>query len=445
MITHNDTSPVLHRVVKVPSEFRLTETVDGTNVTYGGDVRMGDLRNTGSADFLVYRSVGDAHDGGGMKPCFLGAFDIDGTPLWRQGDGGTQPTRPGPVAIHDIDGDGRTEVVCLFHDPSIEAAPTSMANVCIQIRDGETGEIKGQAAPEGLRACEGEGPNWAHQRIMIANFRGRSTPQDFVIKLGEHILAFDSSLDLLWEYVCPWTDYGHCPSYIVAVGDIDGDGRDEVNGGYFLLDHDGSALWENDIAPHMDSVAVDLWDKGRMRAICSGYGHVVDASGEVVLALGEAHVPHGQEVRVGCFSGERRDPHMVIRHNGHCASALVVDTSGRVVNELEMNATLNNTGMEVVRWNGVDGPDLLYNGGMLWDPLSGGGVTLPDLPLPEAVGRMAWYHCIPANVCGDAREELVLYNPWDTGIYIFTQNNNAPVAAPDLKFGPRQYNARLMD
>ncbi len=437
--------PRLSCIVDVPETFCATESVKGRTVSYGGDIRIGDLRNSGQADFLVYRSVDNAHDEGGMKPCFLGAFNGEGQPIWSSGDGGIQPSRPGPVAIHDLDGDGRTEVICFFHDGRIDAAPTSMANVVIQIRDGKTGCVKHEAAPARFRLCHGQGANWAHQRILIANFRGLPTPQDFVVKLGAHLLAFDSNLEVLWEYESPWTEYGHCPAYIPAVGDIDGDGRDEVNGGYSLVDHDGTVLWQKDLAPHTDSVAIEPWDNGRMRAICSGHGHVLDERGDVVLKLGHGKVPHGQEVRVGRFRSGDSNPQMILRWNAHSTAVLVVDVAGETLAELDLNPSPNNTGMEVVFWDGEDAPALLYNGGMLWDPLRGTGVALPELPPPEPVGRMAWYHCIPANVSGDAREELVLYNPWMAKVYIYTQDDSEEDPFVDFEAGPRQYNPRLMD
>ena len=437
--------PVLWRVIDLPQVFSTTECVRGHAVTYGGDIRIGDLRNTGQADFLVYRSVHNAHDEGGMKPCFLGALTADGEPLWSDGDGGTQPSRPGPVAIHDLDGDGRTEVVCFFRDERVEADATSMDNVVIQIRDGASGRVKHEGAPERLRSLRGQGANWVHQRIMIANFRGLATPQDFVVKLGARILAFDCDLNILWEYESPWTEYGHCPAYIPAVGDMDGDGRDEVNGGYFLLDHDGAILWQDDLAPHMDSVAIAPWDGGRMRAICSGHGHVLDEGGRAILRLGGELVPHGQEVRVGRLRRGDSTSQMVVRCDGHSTEALVVDVHGNILRELNLNPTPNNTGMEVVYWDGDDAPALLCNGGMLWDPMGGAGIPLPGLPSPEPVGRMAWYHCIPANLCGDEREELVLYNPWSTRIYIYTQPDSDGSAVSDYRAGPRQYNPRLMD
>ncbi len=442
--------PVLWQAIEIPEAFCMTARVGGREVTYGGDLRIGDLRGEGVADFLVYRSVGDAHDGGGMKPCFLGAFTAEGKPIWQVGCGGTQPSRPGPVAIHDLDGDGRTEVVCFFHDPHIKADPESMADVVIQVRDGRTGAVKHQAAPAAFRACRGHGPNWVHQRILIANFRGMSSPQDFVVKLGARMLAFNAELEVLWTYESPWTAYGHCPAYIPAVGDIDGDGRDEVHGGYFLLDHDGAVLWEKNLAPHMDSVLIAPWDGGQMRAIGSGHGHVLDTEGRVVMRLGGDLVPHGQEVRVGHFrrcEDGRPDPQpqMVIRSQGHDTQVLVVDTHGTVLKTLDLNPSPNHTGMAVVHWQGHDGPDALYNGGMLWDPLVGAGTALPGLPTPEPVGRMAWYHCIPADVCGDWREEVVLWNPWTAHVYIYTQADNDLDAYAGYEASPRQTNARLMD
>ena len=58
---------------------------------------------------------------------------------------------------------------------------------------------------------------------------------------------------------------------------------------------------------------------------------------------------------------------------------------------------------------------------------------------------MDWYHCIPANICGDEREELIVYNPWTSRIFIYTQRDNDATAFTSFKAGPRQYNPRLMD
>ena len=314
----------------------------------------------------------------------------------------------------------------------------------MQIRDGKTGAVKCEAAPDKLQACKGRGPNWAHQRILLANLRGKKSPRDFVVKLGDTLLAFNEHLEVMWDYPIRWNEYGHCCAYTPAVGDMDNDGRDEINGGYFLLEEDGTPLWEKPVAPHTDSVCIAEWDNS-MRAFCSGHGHVMSKTGAIILKLGGAVVPHGQELRVARFCQNRRDPQMAIRYNGHTPNVILVDTQGTVLNKLQLNATPNNTGMEPVYWNGIKAPALLCNGRQLWHLETGESKTFPELPASVGTKRAGWYHCLPANVCGDTREEVVLYNPWDRNIYIYTPQPFHQEAYTAYSPGPRQYNPRIMD
>ena len=434
-------APILSKKIKIPADL-LIETEQGH---FGGDIRLGDLTGNGQADFIVYRAVDNFHDGGGMKPCFLGAFTSNGRVLWNRGKGGLQPGRPGPVTIHDIDNDGKTEVICFFQDSTVKCPPTSMENVVIQIRDGASGDVEIESSPEELRRCWGSGPNWAHQRILIANLRGNAKPSDFVVKLGENLLAFDQNLNILWKYKSKWKQYSICPAYIPSVGDIDGDGKDEVNGGYFLIDQDGRVMWEHLLGRHMDSVAIAPWDNGKMRAFCSGFGHVMDEEGNVVLKLGEGIVPHGQELRVGRFDKEIPGPQLMIRYKGHSPDVLLVNIKGEVVRRFKLNPCPNNTGMEAVYWYGPEKPALIYNGGMLWDGKGRKFAILPGLSKPFGNQKQGWHHCIPANLCGDEREELVVYNPWEPVICIYTPAPLEPEKYTGYQPGPRQYNARLMD
>jgi hypothetical protein len=432
--------PLLWKRIELPEAVLAEHEHQGQLLSYGGDVRLGDLTGDGRADLVVFRSTD-----GGMKPCFLAAVDDRGKPLWKVGQGGQQPTRPGPVAAYDLNADGATEVLCLFAKADEASTAGKMNNVVVQLRRGSDGALLRQNAPEELRRCKGKGPNWVHHRLLVANLRGKAQPQDFIVKLGDTILAIDDRLQVLWTYRTGWNEYSRCSAYIPSVGDIDGDGRDEVNGGYFLLDEDGTPRWEAQLGRHMDSVAIVPWDHGRMRAICSGFGHVVDAEGNVILKLGADVVPHGQEARVADFLPELPGPEMVLRYNGHRPDVLVVANDGRVVKRFELNDSPNHTGMEAVYWNGPDRPAVLYNGGVLF---RGDGSRLAALPgLPEPVGppKMGWYHCIPADVCGDKREEVVVYNPWDRFVAIYTPAPLRESAFEGYAPAPRQYNVRLMD
>ena len=58
---------------------------------------------------------------------------------------------------------------------------------------------------------------------------------------------------------------------------------------------------------------------------------------------------------------------------------------------------------------------------------------------------MAFYHVTPANICGDEREELVLWDPTAAHVYIYTPAPLDESAYTAYQPGPRQYNPRLMD
>lgn len=389
---------------------------------------------------------------GGMKPTFLGAFEMDGNLLWQVGGGGNQPSRPMSVAIKDWTGDGADDVICFWHQPQagLKTDWQSLADVVIQLRDGQTGKVLREASPKAIierRRKDPVGANWVHQRLLIANFRGTPQPRDIAVKLGDTYVALDEDFNVLWTYQSEWVKYSQCPAYIPAVGDIDGDGRDELLTGYHLIDNDGQLLWKNKLGANMDSVSIDRW-QGTMQAICSGFGHVMTTKGNVVLSLGKDAVPHGQEVRVADFHDGHSGNEMALRAFGHTPTIhLVSSQTNQIINTIELQFSPTNVGMEPVYWHGPEKRALLFNGGWLWDLQLGQGRQLPGLPPPNGgeVHRMGFYHTIPANLIGDDREELVIWDPTASHIYIYTQSQlNAKITAK-YHHGPRQYNPRLMD
>ena len=445
----------LYKRVAIPDVF-LNETDENR---WGGDIRIGDLTGDGTVDFVVYKSVG------GIHPCFIGAFTLEGERLWSLGDKHLEirdtdtkdtylttlsPDRPGPVAIYDLDADGQAEVICFWIDTDVpEASKWDLSAIRLMILDGATGAIKRSTAPDALRQCnadaEGERhiPNYVHQRLMIANFSGNAQPQDFVVKVGVNLLAFNHELEQLWEYTDEWFRYPKHSAYIPAVGDFNGDGLDEVNGGNFGLAADGTVLWNRYFGENTDSVLVADWN-GDKRAILSGGGQVVDANGNPILSLGFDVVPHGQEIRCGKLLSDVSEDALVIRYNGHHPDLMVVDKNGQIRSRFRVDETPNNTGLEVIRWHGAENPELIYSPAALYNSAGEKVVTFPELPPPTG-GKMGWYHCFPADVCGDAREEVILYDPYSDAVYIYTPSPFQPDLFGGYQHTERQYNARLMD
>ena len=442
---------LLFRQLAIPKPFLTTHK----GHTFGGDLRIGDLNGDGRCDFLVYRCNDGAPKGahmGGMKPAFMGAFDLDGKPLWQVGMGGNQPSRPMSVAIKDWTGDGADDVICFWHrpQPGLKTDWQSLADVAVQLRDGRTGKVLREVTPKAVtdrRRKDPVGANWVHQRLLIANFRGTPEPRDVVVKLGDTYVAMDERFNVLWTYRSEWVKYSQCPAYIPAVGDIDGDGRDELLTGYHLIDHDGRLLWKNKLGANMDSVTIDRW-QSKLRAICSGFGHVMDARGKVILSLGKEQVPHGQEVRVADFHSGYAGNEMVLRALGHKPTVhLVSSQSNKIIHTIELQFSPTNVGMEPVYWSGRGKPVLLFNGSWLWNLQEGKGWQLPGLPPPNGgeVHRMGFYHVIPANLVGDAREELVVWDPTARHVYLYTPKPLNGTRTTKYLHGPRQYNPRLMN
>ena len=388
-----------------------------------------------------------------------------GEPLWSFGDKHLEirdadakdsmlttlsPDRPGPVAIHDIDADGQAEVLCFWVDENAsEVSKWDLSAIRLMILEGATGAVKHISAPEALRQCnasaEGEIhiSNYVHQRLMIANLCGNAQPQDFVVKVGVNLLAFNHKSEMLWQYTDEWFRYPKHSAYIPAVGDFNGDGLDEVNGGNFGLAADGRVLWNHFFGDNMDSVLVSEWN-GINRAILSGGGQVLDAEGNPILSLGFDVVPHGQEIRCGRLLPDASENALVIRYNGHHTDLMVVDSNGQIQNRFNVDETPNNTGLEIICWRGDEDCELIYSPAGLYDSAGDKVVTFPELP-PATGGKMGWYHCFPADVCGDAREEVILYDPYSDAVYIYTPTPFQPDLFGGYQHTERQYNARLMD
>jgi len=442
-------------------EVRVPETMLGPGPTglCAGDIRIGDLDNDGRVEFVCYRNAAF------LKPAFIGAFDLDGEPLWTFGDPGRTvnvpdedaealglmpPERPGPVAVADVDGDGRTEVLALVLREGVERTDHwGLDGVQFVLLDGASGEVKRRGVCDALEAADAyvDGDllhaNWVHLRLMLCDLRGTGHPGDFVLKAGKTVFAFSGDFELLWAYECLWNRYPEHCTYIPAVGDVDGDGRDEVNLANAVLDDDGTPLWERFLGEHNDSVLVQEWD-GRVRAICSGYGHVLDERGEPLVSLGGDLVPHGQEVRCGDLRADSPGNELVLRYDGHTPRVMIVGQGGEVLDRFEVPESPNNTGLEVVRWNAPGAPGVIYSPAAFVDGHGRRVADFPELPEPTG-GRQGWFHCFPADVCGDEREEVVLYDPQGASVFIYTP---APLDEAEYEtylHTARQYNARLMD
>ena len=417
----------------------------------GTFVTLGDVDNDGEVEFLLsYLGPYSAH-------LRLVAVDLNGAKLWDFGDpsvgrhaSGTQsdigyPCR-GFCVAYDIDGDGRTEVLVEFWN---DGEPV------LTLLDGGTGRVRAEVvSPFGMDVRDPVG--FATSRpspvVMIAYLGGPDAPPCFVLKyeasnrIPTHAAAFDAGLNTVWHVRGKPAAMGHH----TAVADIDRDGREEVVFGELAVDGEGETIFEREFGAYADMVEIfdtPADDRRIVLSICvHGPVYCLDPTGRTIWEKSRQEVPHGQSAWAGNFLPERNGLEIVLLTSGHFGKFTAVDAeNGHDLAKFEHRAGLiDNEGarkypdMPVkVHW-GAGGADAL------WVPVDrmlvdGAGNCLSDLgERDSAVARSLQAgtskqqlaaQAIAADLCGDEREEVVLYQPYHGEVvFILTQPDSDAAA-----------------
>jgi hypothetical protein len=242
---------------------------------------------------------------------------------------------------------------------------------------------------------------------------------------------------MLWEIHASQHSMGHVPT----VGDVDMDGREEVILGTLLVDENGKILWEKKVERHADCALIaDVHPSaGRevLMSICStGPVFCLSAMGKMLWEKTQKEVPHGQGIWVGNFIDEEPGSEVVILRSGHVGDFITVrGNDGKQL--AAFRHTKNYEGYPdfpcVVNWKGTKEQSL-------WIPIDrtivdGHGRVVAELGKYEPMVKelLQWgeskrhiaVQAFALDTCGDEREELVLYQPYNgQAILIFTQEDS---------------------
>lgn len=260
------------------------------------DAAVGDLDGDGRYEIVLKQEMSprDNSQKGATGETKLEAYGLDGTFLWRINLG--RNIREGahytPFIVYDLDGDGRSEVACRTSDGTVDGTGRVLGEAGADHRDpsgfilkgpefltifeGATGRVlatAGYIPPRGdvrawgddygnrsdrFLACvaylDGVRPSLVlcrgcYTRIVLAawNWRdGRLT----------HVWTFDSDADPASR---AFRGQG---SHNLAVGDVDGDGRDEILYGACTIDDDGKGLYTTGLG-HGDALHLSDLDPDR--------------------------------------------------------------------------------------------------------------------------------------------------------------------------------------
>ena len=384
----------------------------------GRNVRFGDLDGDEQVEMLFAQNLprvrGDAFD---HIQC-LTAVDLNGKVLWQKGKPHESLgllTNDTPFQIHDLDGDGKHEVVLI-------------QDFQLKVLDGKTGRLLRSTWMPPMAADLKERPYELNSGDAIAflDLSGKGRRSEILVKdRYRYFWIYDENLRLLWNGE---GQTGHYPYPM----DVDGDGREEFALGYTLWSPDGKPLFsrDKDFRDHADGISVGNYSADPKQAplvyACgSDEGFLLfDLKGNVLKHL---RIGHAQSPSVGKYRADVEGVQlMTINYWRNPGIVSLFDWQGSLLKQGE--PIHSGSPLLPVNWRG-DGAEFamlsgnVREGGMIDGELRR-VVMFPDDGHPDLAFAVL-------DLTGDVRDEIVL---WDQKqVWIYTQDrpfNGKRIYAP---------------
>lgn len=272
-------------------------TPDGVNYSYtAGDASAADLDGDGEYEIVLKwdptNAKDNAHDGY-TGNVYLDGYEMDGTQLWRIDLGrniraGAHYTQ---FMVYDFDGDGKAELATKTGDGTRDAAGTVIGNANADHRNSGGRPLSG---PEYFSIFEGSTGrllttiDYPNQRGNIRdwgdNYGNRSDRflagvayldgqrPSMIFSRGYYEKSMITALD--WrngQLTRRWTftadgsqnqSYTGQGAHSLTIGDVDGDGRDEIVFGAATIDDNGRGLYSTQLG-HGDALHMTDIDPNR--------------------------------------------------------------------------------------------------------------------------------------------------------------------------------------
>ena len=285
---------------------------DGEVCTYTpNDMSAADLDGDGEYELILKWDPSNAHDNsqtGYTGTVFIDAYKLDGTRLWRIDMGkniraGAHYTQ---FQVYDYDGDGKAEMIVKTADGTIDGTGKAIGDKSKDYRDAGGTILKGPEYLTVFRGVDGAaittveyqpsrdinqhvkgkngkgywGDNYGNrcERYIAATaYLDGVRPSALFIRgyySASYVAAYDfdgKDLKLRWLHKSedPGKGLYEQGNHNIAVGDVDGDGYDEIVFGGATLNHDGTLRYSTQLghgdAGHLgdldpDHPGMEFWD-----------------------------------------------------------------------------------------------------------------------------------------------------------------------------------------
>lgn len=376
----------------------------------GRNVRFGDLNGDGQVDMLIAQNIpkvrGDAFD---HISC-LTAVTLDGKVLWQIGRPDVRNgllTNDTPFQIHDLDNDGKNEVVLV-------------KDFQLQVLEGATGTLRQRTWMPPAPTTNKERPYELNSgdSLLFLNLSGKPHRQEMLLKdRYNSFWVFNGDLQPLWSGTGLT---GHFPYPY----DFNHDGRDEFVIGYSLWGGNGQQLWSQDekLKDHADAISAgnytgDAAASPRVYTCGSDEGFLMfSADGRL---LKQVRLGHAQTQSVGKYRPEAKGLQIMTANFWRNTGIVTLfDADANILAQEELIP--GSSHLQPVNWRG-DGQEFallsanVREGGMVDGQLRR-VVMFPDDGHPDLAYQVM-------NLTGDARDEVIV---WDQNrVWIYTQDRPA--------------------
>ncbi len=452
-------------VVEVPEEAKpyLSIELDPPGSGYvANDCSVGDLDGDGQYEIILKWDPENAHDNsqsGDTDEVYLDAYRLNGAKLWRINLGhniraGAHYTQ---FMVYDFDGEGKAELICKTADGTEDGVAKKIGHgkkwrnnggyilegpEFLTCFDGVTGaaicttdyvpyRIPGsdelEPSSDELKQIWGDGYGNRCDRFLACVAYLDGVHPSVVMCRGYYTRTFLVAWDLVaGKLVKRWVfdsdkvegEYAGQGNHNLAVGDVDGDGKDEILYGAMCVDDDGTGLYTTGMG-HGDA------------------GHFTDLDPDrpgLEYWTCQEHPPYGAALR-DAGTGEIIFRHEAGRDTGRgCAADIdpthpgyelwassgvpLFDAKGNVISE-KYRLPIN----FVVNWDDDDLQELLDGTKITkYDWKTGKQETLLDASEYDCAANNGTKStpCLSADLFGDYREEVVWRTDDNKELRIFT-------------------------
>lgn len=280
--------------LKIPPGGR---TPDGKSYHYSAnDASVADLDGDGQYEIILKWDPSNSKDNsqkGYTGNVYIDAYKLDGTLMWRIDLGhniraGAHYTQ---FMVYDFDGDGKAEIAMKTADGTVDGVGSVIGNRSADYRnsrgyvlsgpeyltifDGETGaalKTVNYEPPRGSVSSWGDSYGNRVDRFLAGVAYLDGNRPSLIMARGYYtrtvVVAYNwrnGELTKLWTFDSNnpgLRSYAGQGNHQLSIGDVDGDGKDEIIYGAMTINHDGTPLYNTQLG-HGDALHVGDFDPDR--------------------------------------------------------------------------------------------------------------------------------------------------------------------------------------